>query len=110
MLALGAFPIYLIARDRSPRRGWVCVFAVVYLMYAPIQWISWANFHPEALVITPLLFAWWFASHASGGGLVLRHGADRPVDPRRHRAGGDHARSSSWRSCIDAARATIATG
>ena len=38
------------------------MFAVVYLMYAPIQWISWANFHPEALVVTPLLFAWWFAT------------------------------------------------
>ena len=38
------------------------VFAVVYLMYAPIQWISWANFHPEALVIAPLLYAWWFAT------------------------------------------------
>jgi len=33
----------------------------VYLMYAPIQWITWANFHPEALVVTPFLFAWWFA-------------------------------------------------
>ena len=38
------------------------LFAVVYLMYAPIQWISWANFHPEALVIAPMLYAWWFAT------------------------------------------------
>jgi uncharacterized membrane protein len=62
-LGAGAIPTYLIARDRlrSPWMGGV--FAFVFLMYAPIQWISWANFHPEALVITPFLFAWWFASN-----------------------------------------------
>ena len=60
-LGAGGIPTYLIARDRlgSPWVG--LVFAVVYLLYAPIQWIAWANFHPEALVVTPLLFAWWFA-------------------------------------------------
>ena len=62
VLALGAWPVYLIARDaiKTPWMG--LVFAVVYLMYAPVQWISWAMFHPEALVITPFLFAWWFAT------------------------------------------------
>ena len=62
-MAAGAFPIYLIARDRFDKPWMGLLFAVVYLMYAPIQWISWANFHPEALVIAPLLYAWWFASH-----------------------------------------------
>ena len=67
MLALGAAPVYLIARDkfRTPWMG--LVFAVVYLMYAPLQWISWAMFHPEALVITPFLFAWWFATRERWG-------------------------------------------
>ncbi len=60
-LAAAAFPVYLIARDRLSRPWMGLLFAVVYLMYAPIQWISWANFHPEALVIAPLLYAWWFA-------------------------------------------------
>jgi uncharacterized membrane protein len=60
-LGAGAIPTYLIARDRI-KSPWVALaFAGVYLMYAPIQWIAWANFHPEALVVTPLLFAWWFA-------------------------------------------------
>jgi len=36
-------------------------------MYAPMQWISWAMFHPEALVITPFLFAWWFATRERWG-------------------------------------------
>ena len=62
VLALGAWPVYLIARDLF-RRPWMgLLFAVVYLAYAPVQWISWAMFHPEALVITPFLFAWWFAT------------------------------------------------
>ncbi len=62
LLGLAAWPVYLIARDafRTPWMG--LVFAVVYLLYAPVQWISWAMFHPEALVIFPFLFAWWFAT------------------------------------------------
>ena len=61
ILGLGAIPTFLIARDRfgSPWAGLAC--GVAFLMYAPVQWISWANYHPEALVITPLLFAWWLA-------------------------------------------------
>ena len=61
-LGAGAIPTYLIARDRIGSEWTALVFAVVYLLYAPIQWIAWANFHPEALVVTPLLFAWWFAT------------------------------------------------
>lgn len=61
-LGAGAIPAYLLARDRMGNPWIGLVFAVVYLLYAPIQWISWANFHPESLVVTPLLFAWWFAS------------------------------------------------
>ena len=66
-LGLGALPVYLIARDRF-ERPWVGVaFAAAYLMYAPIQWITSANFHPEALVVTPFLFAWYFARRRSWG-------------------------------------------
>ena len=61
VLGAGAVPTYLIARDRFRNEWMGLVFAVVFLLYAPVQWIAWANFHPEALVITPFLFAWWFA-------------------------------------------------
>ena len=66
-LGSAAIPVYLIARDkfRTPWMG--LVFAVVYLMYAPVQWISWAMFHPEAMVIAPFLFAWWFATRERWG-------------------------------------------
>ncbi len=61
IIGLGGVPVYLMARDRL-NNAWLGLgFSVGYLMYAPIQFISWANFHPEALVITPLLYAWWAA-------------------------------------------------
>jgi uncharacterized membrane protein len=67
LLGFGAVPTYLIARDRF-QRPWIgLLFAFVYLMYAPVQWISWAMFHPEALVISPMLFAWWFATRQQWG-------------------------------------------
>jgi uncharacterized membrane protein len=66
-LGAGAIPVYLIATDRLKSPWYAMVFAFAYLMYAPIQWISWANFHPEALVITPMLFAWWFAIRRNWG-------------------------------------------
>ncbi len=67
VLALGAAPVYLIARDKFRNEWMGLCFAFVFLMYAPLQWISWAMFHPEALVITPFLFAWWFATRERWG-------------------------------------------
>jgi uncharacterized membrane protein len=67
VLALGALPAYLIAtRTFGGRTRWWApyiglAFAIAYLLYAPVQFIAWINFHPEALVIAPFLFAWYFA-------------------------------------------------
>src|SRR4051812_4596114 len=61
VLGFGAVPVYLIAKDRFKTPWMGLVFPVFSLMSAPIQWISGANFPPEALVIPPFLFAWWFA-------------------------------------------------
>ncbi len=61
-MALGAVPLWLLARDRlaSP---WLALGLVAgYLLYPSLEWINWWHFHPDALVITPLLFAWWLAS------------------------------------------------
>ena len=66
-LGAGAIPVYLIACDRLKSNWIAAFFAFAYLMYAPIQWIAWANYHPEALVITPMLFAWWFATRRNWG-------------------------------------------
>jgi uncharacterized membrane protein len=69
-IALGALPVYLIARHRfggadTARRWWApyvgLTFAIAFLLYPSAQFIAWINFHPEAMVITPFLFAWYFA-------------------------------------------------
>ncbi|MGH2475109.1 MAG: DUF2079 domain-containing protein, partial [Candidatus Limnocylindrales bacterium] len=67
VIGLGALPVYLIARDRFSRPWVGLAFAAAYLMYAPVQWLSWDNFHPHALVVTPFLFAWYFARRRSWG-------------------------------------------
>jgi uncharacterized membrane protein len=66
-LALGAVPLYLLARDRL-HSGWLAVaVAGCYLLYPSLEWINWWHFHPDALVITPLLFAWWLATRQRWG-------------------------------------------
>ena len=62
LLGLGALPVYLIATARFRRPVVGLLFALIYLVYTPVQFIAWVNFHPEALAITPFLFAWYFAT------------------------------------------------
>jgi uncharacterized membrane protein len=62
MLAMGAIPVWLIARDRFRSSWGALIPAASYLLYPSLQWINWWHFHPDALIITPLLFAWWFQS------------------------------------------------
>jgi uncharacterized membrane protein len=61
-LAVGAVPVYLLARDHLGSRWLGTTFAAAYLLHPTIQWINWWHFHPDALMVTPLLFAWWFAT------------------------------------------------
>ncbi|HET7518869.1 MAG TPA: DUF2079 domain-containing protein [Actinomycetes bacterium] len=66
-MALGAVPVYLLARDRL-ENGWLgVVVAACFLLYPSLEWINWWHFHPDALVITPLLFAWWLATRRRWG-------------------------------------------
>ena len=60
-LALGAVPVWLIARDRLQSAWAALAIAVAYLLYPSIEWVNWWHFHPDALAVTPLLFAYWFA-------------------------------------------------
>lgn len=64
-VGLGALPVYLIANRRFARPTVGLAFAIAYLMYAPVEFITWINFHPEALIIAPFLFAWYFAQKES---------------------------------------------
>jgi uncharacterized membrane protein len=65
-MALGALPLFLLARDRLDS-GWLAVaVAGCFLLYPSLEWINWWHFHPDALIITPLLFAWWLARSTGG--------------------------------------------
>jgi uncharacterized membrane protein len=66
-MALGALPLFLLARERLAS-GWLAVaVAGSFLLYPALEWINWWHFHPDALIITPLLFAWWLASRRRWG-------------------------------------------
>ena len=65
MLSMGAIPVWLIARDRCQTPWGPMIPAAAYLLYPSLQWINWWHVHPDALVITPLLFAWWFQSRCA---------------------------------------------
>ena len=61
-MAAGAVPLWLLARDRL-HSGWLAVgVAACFLLYPSLEWINWWHFHPDALIVTPLLFAWWLAA------------------------------------------------
>jgi uncharacterized membrane protein len=59
-VALGALPVFLLARKhlRSERTG--SLFALAYLVYAPVLWLPLDEFHPVALACPLLLFAVWY--------------------------------------------------
>jgi uncharacterized membrane protein len=60
-LALGALPLAWLARSRSGSDRVGIAFGAMYLLYPAVGWLAWVSFHPEALAVTPLLFAAWFA-------------------------------------------------
>jgi uncharacterized membrane protein len=66
-MALGALPVWLLARDRLGGRWLPLGLAASFLLYPSLEWINWWHFHPDALIITPLLFAWWLATRGRWG-------------------------------------------
>ena len=59
-MALGALPVFWLARKHldSERAG--LGFALAYLFYPPTQWLTLNEFHPVALACPLLLFAFWY--------------------------------------------------
>jgi uncharacterized membrane protein len=66
-LALGAVPLWLLGRDRFDN-AWLALGPVVaYLLYPSLEWINEWHFHPDALIITPLMFSYWLATRRRWG-------------------------------------------
>jgi uncharacterized membrane protein len=61
-MALLAVPIFLLARDRLGDEWLAAALGVCALLYPSLEWINWWHFHPDALSMTPLAFAYWLAT------------------------------------------------
>lgn len=66
-LALGAIPVFLLARHRLGAQWPAVAFSIAYLLHPALQFLAWETFHPETMAITPVLFAYWFAASERWG-------------------------------------------
>ena len=60
VVALGALPVFWLARKHLGSERAALGFALVYLLYPPTQWLTLNEFHPVALGCPLLLFAFWY--------------------------------------------------
>jgi len=58
-LALGAWPVYLVARLKLPA-GYALMWVAVYFLFVPLAYINLYDFHEVALSVAPLGFALYF--------------------------------------------------
>lgn len=71
VLALGALPIYWMAKDELGGKYGV-LFAGLYLLYPALHGVNSSDFHPVALAITPLLFSFYmFKKRRYGWGMAF---------------------------------------
>jgi uncharacterized membrane protein len=59
VVALGAFPVFLLARKHLGSARAALGFALAYLLYPATGWLTLNEFHPVALAAPLLLFAFW---------------------------------------------------
>jgi uncharacterized membrane protein len=77
-LAAGAWPAYLLGRDRIAAEADVRVkgsfglaMCVIWLLHPTVTGLSWWMFHPESLALAAILGAWWAACRRHWGRCVL---------------------------------------
>ena len=59
-IALGALPVFWLARKHLGSERAALGFALAYLLYPAVQWLTLAEFHPVALACPLLLYAFWY--------------------------------------------------
>ncbi len=62
VLAFGAVPIYLIARDKFKNMWTPLIFSLSYLLFPALHFLNLWQFHPDSLAVTFLLFAFYYAT------------------------------------------------
>jgi len=60
VLALGALPLYQLAKYFLKTRFWGMLFSAIYLLNPALQGINWFDFHPEAFFPTLCLFSLYY--------------------------------------------------
>jgi uncharacterized membrane protein len=60
VIALGAVPVFLLARKHLASSRAALGFALAYLLYPATGWLTLNEFHPVALATPLLLFAFWY--------------------------------------------------
>jgi uncharacterized membrane protein len=60
VVALGAYPVSLLARKHLGSGRAAVGFALAYLLYPATGWLTLNEFHPVALATPLLLFAFWY--------------------------------------------------
>jgi uncharacterized membrane protein len=69
-LALGVWPVYLLAKLKLPG-GYPLMWVAVYLIFVPLAWINLFDFHDVALSVAPLGFALYFLERGSRGWFLV---------------------------------------
>jgi uncharacterized membrane protein len=60
VVALGAAPVFWLGRKHLRSERAALGFALAYLLYPAVQWLTLNEFHPVALAAPLLLFALWY--------------------------------------------------
>ena len=74
-LALGAVPVFLIARNRL-RNDWLaCLLGFTWLLLPTVSFLAWETWHPEALAVPFLMMGYHMATTRprGTGRQILRH-------------------------------------
>jgi uncharacterized membrane protein len=69
-LALGAWPIYLLAKLKLPA-GYAVAWVAAYFLFVPLAYINLFDFHEIALAVAPLGFALYFLESGRRGWFLL---------------------------------------
>ena len=69
-LALGAWPVYLLAKLKLPD-GYAPLWVLAYLLMVPLAYINMYDFHEVAFSVAPLGFALYFLERGRRGLFVL---------------------------------------
>ena len=101
-IALGALPVFWLARKHLGSEQAALGFALAYLLYPAVQWLTLNEFHPVALACPLLLYAFWYLDEERLGAFALF------AMPRRADEGGDPARARGHGRLVRGLAAAVA--